>query len=84
LGIVDNAARHGGNEDDATGLVGGDHVLSDGLGHEEGPIEVDINQAGEFLGVVGLGWHVGTVKGRCQLMFALNLDSRLIGFSLRI
>lgn len=59
LGVVDNGARHGSNEDDATGLAGGHHGAADGLGHEEGTSKVDVDETTEHGGVVGLGLDVG-------------------------
>lgn len=37
-------------------------MLADGLGHQEGTVEVDIDQPGKSLGIVRLGRHVGAVK----------------------
>lgn len=59
LGVVDNGARHGGNEDDATGLSSSHHGTANSLGHEEGAVQVDVDETAEHGGVVGLGLNVG-------------------------
>lgn len=56
---VDDAAGHGGNEDDGAGLASGDHGLANSLGHEEGTSQVDIDQTTEHVGVVVLSGDVG-------------------------
>lgn len=42
LRVVDDAAGHGGNEDDAATVAGGDHVATDGLCDEERTGDVDV------------------------------------------
>lgn len=59
LGVVDNGAGHGGDEDQAAGLASGHHGAADGLGHEESASEVDVDETAEHGGVVGLGLDVG-------------------------
>jgi hypothetical protein len=60
LGVVDNGARHGGDQDDGTRLASCHHGLADGLRHQEGSGEVDVDQAAEHGVVVGLSRDVGT------------------------
>ena len=59
LRVVDDAAGHGGNEDNATGLASGHHGTSDSLGHQEGTSKVDVDETTEHGGVVGLSLDVG-------------------------
>lgn len=59
LGVVDDAAGHGGNEDEAARLAGGHHGTTNGLGHEEGSRKVDVNETTEHGRVVGLSLDVG-------------------------
>lgn len=57
--VVDNGARHGGNQDDGSGFVGSHHSLTDGLGHEERAVQVDVNKTAPHLVVVLLSRNVG-------------------------
>lgn len=59
LGVVDNGAGHGGDEDQAARLASGHHGAADGLGHEECTSEVDVNKTTEHGRVVCLGLDVG-------------------------
>lgn len=59
LGVVDNGAGHGGDHDQAAGLASGHHGAANGLGHQEGTSEVDVDQTTEHGRVVGLSLDVG-------------------------
>lgn len=59
LRVVDNGARHGGDEDQAAWLASGHHGAANGLGHEECTSKVDVNQATEHGRVVCFGLDVG-------------------------
>jgi hypothetical protein len=59
LGVVDNGTRHGGNQNDGAGLASGHHGATDGLGHEEGTVKVDVDETAEHGGVVCLSLDVG-------------------------
>lgn len=59
LRVVDDAARHGGDEDDGAAVLGVDHVAADGLGDQKGAGDVDVEKTAELLGVVVLGLDVG-------------------------
>lgn len=61
LGVVDNAARHGSDQDDGARLASLHHGAANRLGHEEGASQVDVDEATEHGGVVGLGLDVGAV-----------------------
>ena len=57
------ASGHGCNEDDGSGGVwGGEHVLADGLGDEEGADGVDVDEALPFCSVVRFSGEVGAVR----------------------
>lgn len=59
LGVVDDGARHGGDQDQAARLASGHHGAANSLGHEEGTSEVDVDQTTEHGGVVSLSLDVG-------------------------
>lgn len=59
LGVVDDGSRHGGYEDDGSRLLGSNHGLGDGLGHQEGTSQVDVDEATEHGVVVLLSLDVG-------------------------
>src|SRR5688572_25793473 len=59
LRVVDNGARHRGNEDERAGLASSHHSATNRLGHEESASEVDVDEAAEHGRVVSLGLDVG-------------------------
>lgn len=59
LGVVDDGAGHGGNQDQAARLASSHHGAANSLGHEEGTSKVDVDQAAEHGGVIGLSLNVG-------------------------
>jgi len=83
LGVVDDGARHGGDEDDGAGLLCLDQGPSDGLGHEERAGEVDVDETAEHAVVVFLSLDVGVGDaGRVDedVWGAERLDDGVDGF----
>lgn len=60
LGIIDDGARHGCDEDDRAAVAGCNHGAAACLGHEEGAGDVDVDEAAKLFGVVILGLDVRT------------------------
>ena len=58
LGVVDDGARHGGDQDDGSRLASGHHGTANRLGHQEGTSQVDVDQSAEHGGVVLFGGDV--------------------------
>lgn len=54
LRVVDDAAAHGRHQDDGARLLGIYHGASDGLAHEEGTRQVDVDEASEHLMVASM------------------------------
>ena len=57
--MQDAHAGNGREEEDGAAGAGGDHVAGAGLGDEEGPGEVDVEEGAEHGRVIGFRFDVG-------------------------